>query len=91
MVTEEIFQSFLNCKTKSYLKFSRAADTRPEFKDWQRRQLNDYKQKCYDQLRSKYQEDVCLFGTSLKQALESGDIANDQVLYRFGSDGFPTF
>ena len=71
MVTEEIFQSFLNCKTKSYLKFSRAIDTQPEFRDWQRRQIEDYRQKCYDQLRSKFGEDECLTDVSFPQALEN--------------------
>jgi predicted RecB family nuclease len=46
LINEELFAAFVNCETKSFLKVTGTKGDRPEFLDWQRRILNDYKQKC---------------------------------------------
>jgi len=43
LITEEIFQAFLKCETKSYLKFSGAVGLQREFSDWQWHFIEDYK------------------------------------------------
>jgi predicted RecB family nuclease len=69
-ITEDIFQAFLRCETKSYLKFSGAVGLQREFTDWERNFVEDYKQKCCVQLRSNFSEDECFVGTSLPQDFE---------------------
>lgn len=60
LVTEEIFQAFLKCETKSHLISLGAVGDQREFADWQDRQVVEYKRKCLVQLRAKYQEDESL-------------------------------
>lgn len=69
-ITEDIFQAFLKCETKSYLKFSGAVGFQREFTDWERNLVEDYKQKCCVQLCSNFLEDEYLVGPSLPQDLE---------------------
>ncbi len=57
LVTEEIFSAFLRCETKSHLLWAGVVGEQREFADWQDRQAEEYKQKCFDQLRAKYEED----------------------------------
>lgn len=71
LITEEIFQAFLKCKTKSHLKASGAVGPECEFADWQRRLLEDFKRKCCIQLRSNLREDECLTATFPPEGLEN--------------------
>ncbi len=46
LITEELFAAFINCETKSFLQLMETGADRSEFLEWQRRILNDYKQRC---------------------------------------------
>ncbi len=69
LITEKIFQAFLKCETKSYLKFSDANGIQSEYSDWQHNVNENYKQKCVSQLLSDIRDDEYLFGATLRQAL----------------------
>lgn len=71
LITNDIFQAFLQCETKSYLKFSGAVVVERELVGWQRHLVEDYKRKCFTGLRSHYREDECFVGTSSPQDLEN--------------------
>src|SRR5712691_1033891 len=71
LITDEIFQAFLQCETKSHLKLSGAAGDQREFPDWERNLGEDYKRKCYRQLRANCREAECLVGVSFPQDLEN--------------------
>jgi predicted RecB family nuclease len=71
LISEDIFQAFLRCETKSYLKFLGSTGDQREFTDWERNLGEDYKQQCCIQLRSNFREDECCVGTLLPQALEN--------------------
>src|SRR5262244_3490575 len=71
MITSGIFQAFLNCETKSYLKFSGVVESRSEYNDWQRRHIEDFKQRCVAKLRSNLREDECLSAASLPQQFDN--------------------
>lgn len=71
LVTEEIFQAFLKCETKSHLLSSGAVGAQREFVDWQCRQAEEYKRKCLAQLRAKYQEDEHLICTGVPNDLKN--------------------
>lgn len=72
LITEEIFSAFLKCETKSYLKTSGAVGNQSEVSSWQRRRVEDFKQKCYIQFRSNLQEDECLSSTFPWEGRENG-------------------
>jgi len=51
-ITEEIFQTFLKCKTKCYLRITGTVGLQPEFLDWERFLAEDFQQKCGQRLLS---------------------------------------
>lgn len=69
-ITEDIFQSFLQCETKAYLKFSGMVGLQREFSDWERSRVENYKQQCHGQLRSKFLEEECLISTALPRDVD---------------------
>ena len=69
-ITEDIFQAFLQCETKSYLKFSGTVGLQHEFSDWERNRIENYKQQCCDRLRSKFREEECLVSPALPPDLD---------------------
>src|SRR5947209_9055399 len=71
LMTAEIFQAFLKCETKAYLKYPSASGVQSEGSDWQRRLIEDFQQKCAINLRSQFPEDE-LVGASLPQITENG-------------------
>src|SRR5438128_6639485 len=71
LLTEDIFQAFLNCETKAHLKSTGAIAAHPEIIDWRQRLTEDYKQVCYAKLRSGFREDECFVGTLSLQGLKS--------------------
>ncbi len=73
LITEEIFQAFLKCETKAYLKHLSVVGAQREASDWQRRLIEDFRQKCAINLRSQFLEDECLVGVSLPQIPEKGE------------------
>jgi len=46
LITEKLFAAFVNCETKSFLNLVETGADRSEFLEWQRRILDDYKQRC---------------------------------------------
>ena len=71
LITEEIFEAFIKCETKSYLKLSGAVGSQPEFSDWQRRLIQAYKQKCSNSLTFKLRDDEYLSDISSPHDLEN--------------------
>ncbi len=70
-ITEEIFQAFLKCKTKSYLKISGTVGVQREFSDWERFLAEDFQQKCGQRLLSNFRQDEYFIGTLLPIDLEN--------------------
>lgn len=64
-ITEDIFHAFLQCETKAYLKFSGTVGLQPEFSDWERNRIENYKQQCCGRLCSEFLDDECLVSTAL--------------------------
>jgi predicted RecB family nuclease len=71
LITEEIFQSFLQCETKSFLKLSNGAISSCEFSEWQRHVIGDYRTKCYIKLCPDFRHSECLPSTPLTQSLKN--------------------
>src|SRR5215831_8759265 len=69
-ITIEVFESFLQCETKSKLYFQGAADTDSEFKKWLRRQRDCFKEGGISWLRTICQEDDFYLGTPSVEALK---------------------
>src|SRR5262245_18258765 len=70
-IIQDIFQAFLKCETKAYLKHSGEVGNQREFADWEMKLADDYKQKCFNELRSNYREDDSLIGTNFPRVLEN--------------------
>ena len=56
LITDEAFQAFLLCETKSYLKLTGDIGSQREFAEWERSRFEIFKQKCFDKLRSNFRE-----------------------------------
>jgi hypothetical protein len=69
-ITIEVFESFLQCETKSKLHFQGAAETDSEFKNWLRHQHDCFKEGGMSRLRTMCQEDEFYVGTPPVEALE---------------------
>lgn len=54
MITEEIFQAFLKCETKSFLRLSNHVGERCEVDDWHRRVSENFLEKCRATLCADY-------------------------------------
>jgi predicted RecB family nuclease len=70
LITKSIFQSFLECETKSFLRFSTVDETQAEFGTWQRHLTEEFKQKCRLHLRTGLAEQECLVGVLPIKATE---------------------
>ncbi|MCR4320361.1 MAG: TM0106 family RecB-like putative nuclease [Candidatus Brocadiaceae bacterium] len=70
-ITEEIFKTFLKCKTKCYLRISGTVGLQPEFGDWERFLAEDFQQKCSQRLLSNFRQDECFVGTPSPQEIEN--------------------
>jgi predicted RecB family nuclease len=71
LITAEIFQAFLQCETKSYLKFLGVRQGQREVIVWQRRLAEQFMQECCVELRSHFLEEECFVGTPPPQDFES--------------------
>ena len=72
LITDDIFQSFLQCETKSHLKLTGAAGDQRAFPDWERNLIEDYKRQCHRQLRADFGEAECLVGGAFPHDLDNG-------------------
>src|SRR2546423_2162683 len=70
LITDDIFQAFLQCETKSQLKLSGAVGDHRAFPDWEHNLVEDYKRQCHRQLRADFGEDEYLVGVAFPQDLE---------------------
>src|SRR6266581_82619 len=71
-ITEEAFEAFLKCKTKSYLKFNGVVGVPSEFSESQDHLREEYKQTCREQLCSAVRDGQWDAGTPDLQSLENG-------------------
>jgi predicted RecB family nuclease len=69
-ITIEVFESFLQCETKSKLYFQGAVETDSEFKHWLRRQRDCFKEEGISRLRTMCQEHEFYVGTPPVEALK---------------------
>ena len=70
-ITEEIFEAFLQCKTKAHLKISGVVAPQCEFSEWDRFLAKDYQQKCSQRLLSNLRHNEYIVGTLTPQELEN--------------------
>jgi predicted RecB family nuclease len=70
LITEEIFQAFLKCEMKAFLRLSNGAES-SEFSDWQRHAVEDYRENCCSKLRSTCRDDECFSSIPPLQSLEN--------------------
>lgn len=70
-ITEEVFQAFLKCETKSYLKTSGAVGLQRDFGEWERFLAEDFQQKCGQRLLYDLRQDEFFIGTLSPQELEN--------------------
>jgi predicted RecB family nuclease len=71
LITDDIFQAFLQCETKGHLKLAGAVGDQREFPDWERTLVEDYKQQCYRPWRADCGEAACLAGVVLPHDLDN--------------------
>ena len=71
LITDDIFQAFLQCETKAHLKLTGAVGDQRAFSEWERHLVEDYKQQCYRQWRADFGEAACLVGVALPQDLDN--------------------
>jgi hypothetical protein len=73
VISEQLFEAYLNCKTKAQLIFSQATGAKPShaIHDWQRRIAETYQAKCRDLLQAADGEDWFV-GTPPSEDLRSG-------------------
>jgi predicted RecB family nuclease len=69
LITDDIFQAFLQCETKAHLKLSGAAGDQRAFPDWERTLVEDYKRQCHRQLGAAFRGTECLLGGAFPQDL----------------------
>jgi hypothetical protein len=70
LITVDVFESFLQCETKSKLYSQGAAETDFEFKKWLRRERDCFKEGGLSWLRTMCQEDEFYVGTPSVEALK---------------------
>ena len=78
-ITQEIFDAFLKCPTKSHLYSEGAIGTQPEFGEWQRHVQEEFKEAAWARLRSSVRTNEWYMGTPPIEQLE-------QRRYRLISD-----
>ncbi len=66
LITNEIFNAFLYCETKSYLKSLGNIGHQSEYIEWEQCRFEDFRQKCIEKLRSNGGEDKYIFDRVLQ-------------------------
>jgi len=56
LITDEVFQAFLVCENKSYLKLRGDVGSQREFTEWKQSRFEVFKKECLDKLRSNFGE-----------------------------------
>ncbi|HMD86245.1 MAG TPA: IS66 family transposase [Terriglobia bacterium] len=72
LISDELFDAYLKCKTKAQLTFRQAGTDEPShaISDWQRRLAENYRADCCDRLQSAYNSQ-CLVGSPRPEDLKS--------------------
>jgi len=65
LITDDIFQAFLQCETKAHLKLSGAEGDQRVFPEWERHRVEAYKRHYHLHVRPDCHEDECLVGVAL--------------------------
>ena len=80
--TAEIFEAFLHCQTKAFLKASGILGDHREFGNWQRLLAEDFRRKCCIELLSHFREDEHLSGIPLLQVFDNAkcSLATDCIV-----------
>ena len=71
LITDDIFQAFLQCETKAHLKLAGAVGDQQELPEWERHLVEDYKRQCYRQWRAEFGEAACLVGIAFPHDLDN--------------------
>src|SRR5262249_13663406 len=71
LITDDIFQAFLQCETKAHLKLTGAVGDHRAFPEWERTLIEDYKRQCYRQWRADFGEAACLVGGTFPHDLDN--------------------
>jgi predicted RecB family nuclease len=69
LITDDIFQAFLQCETKAHLKLAGAAGDQRGLPAWARHRVEAYKRQYHLHMRADCREDECLVGVALPQDL----------------------
>jgi len=69
LITDDIFQAFLQCETKAHLQLAGAAGDQQVFPAWERDRVEAYKQHYHLHVRADCREDECLVGVAWPHAL----------------------
>jgi predicted RecB family nuclease len=69
-ITEETFEAFLKCETKSHLYFKCVVGVQSNFSKWQKHLREKFKQTGLERLRSAVRGDQCYVGTPALQVLK---------------------
>lgn len=70
LITDEIFRAFLNCESKSYFRFLGEVGSQYEPIVWEKRRIDDFKQKCLVKLCSNFKGNECLLSVPFSQILK---------------------
>ncbi len=73
LITEETFQAFLKCETKTFLKLSNGVGDQSEFGIWQRHVVEGFRKACGIKLRSNLRDDHHLCAPPLVQSIENSN------------------
>ena len=65
IISDEIFESFLFCKTKANLKYLGIIDSTNPYTEWERKRCVDFRMQCVENLRTKYIASECAYNLSL--------------------------
>ena len=72
VVTEEVFEAFLNCETKASLILAREGESRTELDSSQRRFDEVYRRTCSNRLLADFKKDQSFVGSPATDDLKSG-------------------
>ena len=64
LITDDIFQAFLQCETKAHLQRAGATGDQQEFPAWERHRVEAYKRHYHLRVRADCHEDECLVGVT---------------------------
>jgi len=73
LITDDLFEAFINCELKAHLRQTGASGNPSAFVAWQRENLHRYRERCQLELRATVREDESLPLTSTLTDLSRSD------------------